>query len=44
MRLLHELRRELLGFLTGQLHGVCVLRGARDHQLCFSTEAFLLLN
>jgi tetratricopeptide (TPR) repeat protein len=31
MRLLHELRRELLGFLTGQLHGVCVLRGARDH-------------
>lgn len=31
MRVLRELRQELRGFLVGQDHGVCVLRGQRDH-------------
>ncbi len=31
MRLLRELRGELTGFLDGQEHGVCLLRGQRDH-------------
>lgn len=31
MRVLRELRRDLRGFLAGQDHGVCVLRGQRDY-------------
>lgn len=31
MRIFRRLRGELLAFLEGQEHGVCVLRGQRDH-------------
>lgn len=51
MRLLRELRRELLGFIAGQQHGLCVLTGTAEslpyvyrllHELeAASTDVFL---